>query len=44
MEKKAREIYEQFDQRRKTYEAQQADFQDLEELKRIEQEIKKDKK
>ncbi len=41
MEKKVREIYGQFDQRRKQFEALQADKKDIEELKKIEEEIKK---
>jgi len=41
MEKKVREIYEQFDSKRKAWEARQADEQDL---KEIEQEIKSRKK
>lgn len=43
MEQKVSEIYAQFDQRRKTTEAEAADVQDLEELKALEQQIK-DKK
>ncbi len=43
MEEKVKEIYTQFDQRRKTADAQAADAQDLEELKALEQQIK-DKK
>jgi hypothetical protein len=36
MEQKVREIYEAFDNRRKTYEAENADKQDMEEIaKRI---------
>jgi hypothetical protein len=41
MEKKARKVYEEFDAKRKSYEAQQADLQDMEEL---EKKIKKNKK
>ena len=40
MEEKAREIYAQFDNKRKAYEAEQADIQDLEELKALENKIK----
>lgn len=43
MEQKVGEIYTQFDQRRKTADAEAADAQDLEELKALEQQIK-DKK
>ena len=41
MEKQVNEIYKSFDKRRKEFEARQADNKDLEELKRLEQEIKK---
>lgn len=41
MEKQVREIYEQFDARRKAFEAQQADEEEIEELKRLEENIKK---
>ncbi len=44
MEKQVSETYSQFDQSRKEYEALQADKDDLEELKKLEQEIKKKKK
>lgn len=44
MEKQALEIYKSFDERRKEFEALQADKEDLEELKRLEQEIKTKKK
>lgn len=44
MEKYVREVYINFDMRRKEYEAIEADKEDLEELKRIEQEIKQNKK
>ncbi len=44
MEKQVREIYEQFDARRKAFEAQQADEEEIEELKRLEENIKKTKK
>ena len=44
MEKQVSETYSQFDQRRKEYEALQADKEDLEELKKLEQEIKNKKK
>ncbi len=41
MEKHVREIYSDFDKRRKEYEALQADKDDIEELKQIENEIKR---
>jgi hypothetical protein len=44
MEKLVSKVYVQFDQRRKEYEALQADNEDLEELKKLEQEIKTKKK
>lgn len=44
MEKLVSKVYAQFDQRRKEYEALQADNEDLEELKKLEQEIKSKKK
>ena len=44
MEKQVSEIYSQFDKRRKEFEALQADKADLEELKKLEQEIKSKKK
>jgi hypothetical protein len=44
MEKKVREIYADFDKRRKEYEALKADEEDIKELKQIENEIKKLKK
>jgi hypothetical protein len=40
MENKVTEIYEKFNVNRKNYDALQADIQDLEELKKLEQEIK----
>ena len=40
MEEKVREMYSLFDKRRKTYEAEQADQQDLEELKALENKVK----
>jgi len=43
MEKLVSKVYAQFDQRRKEYEALQADNEDLEELKKLEQEIKNKK-
>lgn len=43
MEKMVRAIYERFDQRRKTAEAQAADAQDIEDLKALEEEIKNKK-
>ena len=44
MEKQVNEIYKSFDKRRKEFEALQADNEDLEELKKLEQEIKSKKK
>ncbi len=44
MEKQVSETYSKFDQRRKEFEALQADNEDLEELKKLEQEIKSKKK
>lgn len=44
MEKQVSEIYLSFDKRRKEFEALQADNEDLEELKKLEQEIKSKKK
>lgn len=44
MEKQVSEIYANFDNRRKEYEALQADKEDLEDLKKLEQEIKSKKK
>ena len=44
MEKQVSETYSQFDKRRKEFEALQADKEDLEELKKLEQVIKKKKK
>ncbi|NOZ47181.1 MAG: virulence RhuM family protein [Chlorobi bacterium] len=44
MENKVREIYADFDKRRKEYEALKADEEDIKELKQIENEIKKLKK
>jgi len=41
METKVREIYAEYDKRRKRYEALEADKQDLEELKQLEEKIKK---
>lgn len=43
METQVTEIYKSFDKRRKEFEAQQADEEDLEELKKLEQEIKNKK-
>ena len=40
MERRVKAIYEQFDVKRKTQEAKDADLKDLEELKYIEEEIK----
>lgn len=44
MEKLVSKVYSQFDQRRKEYDALQADNEDLEELKKLEQEIESKKK
>ena len=44
MEKLVSKVYSQFDLRRKEYDALQADNEDLEELKKLEQEIKSKKK
>jgi hypothetical protein len=41
MEKKVKEIYENFDKRRKAFEAQQVDEDDLKELKEIEAKLKR---
>ena len=41
MEAKVREIYEEFDDRRKKYDALQADKEDMEEIKAIEEKIKR---
>jgi hypothetical protein len=41
MEKKVKEIYENFDKRRKAFEAQQVDEDDLKELKKIEAKLKR---
>jgi hypothetical protein len=43
MEEKIREIYGLFDKKRKTQEAEQADLEDLAELKRVEEKIEKEK-
>ena len=43
MEEKVRQIYQLFDTKRKTYEAKQADKEDLAELKRLEKKIEKSK-
>lgn len=40
MEQKVNELYTLFDQKRKTYEAQQADVDDLEELQNLEEKLK----
>ena len=40
MEEKVREIYALFDKKRKTFEAEQADKQDLDELKALENKLK----
>ncbi len=44
MEKMIEKVYKQFDAKRKTEEAQQADAEDTEEIKKLEQEIKNRKK
>jgi hypothetical protein len=44
MEKKVRDIYQLFDQKRKAFDAQQADADDLQALKQLEQEIKRQKR
>ncbi len=44
MEKQVTELYKSFDKRRKEFEALQADNEDLEELKKLEQEIRCKKK
>ncbi len=44
MEKQVSKIYKSFDKRRKEFEALQADNEDLEDLKKLEQEIKSKKK
>ncbi|MFT3748581.1 MAG: virulence RhuM family protein [Agriterribacter sp.] len=44
MEKMIEKVYEQFDTKRKTEEAQLADAEDIEEIKKLEQEIKNRKK
>jgi len=43
MEEKVREIYQLFDKKRKIYEAEQADQEDLAELKLLEEKIEKSK-
>lgn len=43
MQEKVREIYKQFDKRRKAIEAEKADQDDMEELKRLEEKVKKKK-
>ena len=43
MEEKIRQIYQLFDTKRKTYEAKQADKEDLAELKQLEKKIEKSK-
>ena len=42
MEKKVREIYQLFDQKRKIYDAEQADIEDLQELEHLEEQLKKE--
>jgi len=44
MEQKVREIYDEFDSRRKAFEAQQADEEEIEELKKLEEKINKSRK
>jgi hypothetical protein len=44
MEAKVREIYTEFDKRRKEYEALESDKDELEELKRLEEKVKKGKR
>jgi hypothetical protein len=44
MEKKVKEIYASFDAKRKKHEALKADQQDIEDLKKLEEKIKKNKK
>ena len=44
MEKKVREIYSEFDSKRKAYEAKKADQEDLEELNRLSEKLKSNKK
>ncbi len=44
MEAKVREIYAEFDKRRKEYEALEADKEELDELKKLEEKVKKGKK
>jgi hypothetical protein len=43
MEKQVLEIYKNFDKRRKEFEALQSDNEDIEELRKLEQEIKNKK-
>lgn len=43
MQEKVREIYKQFDKRRKAIDARKADQDDMEELKRLEEKVKKKK-
>lgn len=43
MEDRVRKEYEQFDARRKKYDAEQADAQDLEELKALEEQVKRER-
>lgn len=43
MEKKVREIYQLFDQKRKMYDAKQADLDDMRELEQLEEQLKKEK-
>lgn len=44
MEKMVEKVYREFDKQRKIFEAKQADNEDLQELKYIEEEVKKRKK
>ena len=43
MEEKVREIYHLFDKNRKTYEAKQADLEDLADLRQLEEKIENSK-
>lgn len=43
MEKKVREIYQLFDQKRKIYDARQADLNDMKELEQLEEQLQKEK-
>jgi len=41
MEAKVREVYAEFDKKRKAYDAQQADFEELKELETLSEQLKK---